>query len=137
MLPKDTLVPEQPSGRNNQGYVMVIVVLIISTVVSIILVQTAITSLGELAVSDISLNSKKSYFRAAGCLEEGLLQLSRDDTYAGGIVELPDGLCNVEIAGVDNNRTINAYVILDDYQVTMRAEVTMYPFTLNSWEKVD
>jgi len=137
MQRSNKLLPQPPFVKNEGGYIMVIVVLILSTVISVILVQTAITSLGELTVSDVSLNSKKSYFRANGCLEEGLLQLNRDFTYSGGVFALPDGVCDIVIEGDAINKTISAYVIIDDYQVTMQAEVIMNPFELVSWGKVE
>ncbi|MFH0779395.1 MAG: hypothetical protein V1928_00880 [Parcubacteria group bacterium] len=136
MLQKIPGASRSPSGRNKkeQGFILLIAVIIITAVVSVILVKTSLNALTGLNNSVVNMNGMNAEYQADSCAQEALLNLNRDNTYAGGNFALGSGNCVVIVSGSDNTRTINATGILNNYYRSLNINVTLSPFAITSWD---
>lgn len=91
---------------DNRGAIALTTIVILGIVITMI--AFSIVALGmsgrhnavQLSESDMA------FIKADGCLEEALLQLSRDYNYAGGSYIVDDLSCSVSVSGADDQRTI-------------------------------
>jgi hypothetical protein len=51
--------------------------------------------------------SEKTFIRTEGCMEETLIRLKRDNTFAGGTIFVEGLLCNVNIEGGGDTRDVS------------------------------
>ncbi len=120
------------SGRNNQGYIIIIAVVIITAVFTVMAISTALSTITHLDKADVSLAGQRARFYVEGCLQEALIQLNRDSFYSGGNLALGSGSCAIVIAGSENSRTVTVTGSLNDYYYEIIAEVSLEPFNLTS-----
>lgn len=71
--------------------------------------------------------SERLFINADGCAEEALLQLSRDENYAGGSYDIDSASCSVSVSGSGDVRYISADVNKDSYHHSLNLEVQLSP----------
>ncbi len=50
--------------------------------------------------------SEKTFIGMEGCIEDALIRLSRDETYAGGLYDVGDVECEAVVSGADTTRQV-------------------------------
>jgi len=125
---------QSPSARSKDGYIMIITVIIIGAIVSVVLVETALTSITELQDASIYSHGVAARIQAESCMDEALIQVNRDNDYTGETLDLGSGTCDIAITGVDNSRTVSVTGELNDYEHSLSAEVTLDTFSVDEWD---
>jgi uncharacterized membrane protein YcgQ (UPF0703/DUF1980 family) len=115
---------------NNQGFVMIISVLIVTALISVILIKTSLNSISVLNTGSETLNSTNVSYFTEGCANEALIKLSRDNNYAGSTFDLEQGTCTVVVAG----NAVEVTGTLFNYSQTIDISFTLDPFTVDSWD---
>jgi len=95
----------------------------------IILIIVSMVLLGVSSrMSAFGLNkSELTFIKTEACLEEALVQLSRDDTYAGDTYQI-DGLdCDVAVSGSGDERTVTLDAEEEDYYHDFVVQVQLDP----------
>jgi hypothetical protein len=125
---------QQSPGERTKGFIMILAVIIISAVISTILVSISLGTVTLLEKSDTVLRGEQTRYYVEGCMQEALIQLSMDTSYAGGTLNLGGSTCMVMVNAVGNSATITVEGSNNDYYRQISADVTLKPFTLNLWD---
>lgn len=120
--------------KTEQGFIMMITLIIIAAVLSVVVVSVTLSSITELETSDTSLQGERTRYYAEGCLQEALIQLNMDNGYGGGALNLFGTSCAVNIFGIGNNRTVTVIGGIGDYTHEIVVEVTLMPFAVVEWD---
>ena len=64
--------------------------------------------IGVLQTGYLNNLSAQAFSLADGCLEEGILRLTTDDTYTGSTITVGDDSCTITVTGAGGTRTITA-----------------------------
>lgn len=126
--------PQLPSEHTRQGFIMIVAVIIISAVISVVVISVTLGSITQLEKVDTSLRGEYGRYFVESCMQEALVQLNKDNTYAGGTLNLAGSTCTVAISGTGNSRTINVDGSNNDYYYEIEASVSLVPFALGSWD---
>ena len=113
---------------------MIVSIIIIAAIISIIVVKTSLSSITQLGSSDIALKGESVKYYTEGCMQEALIQLNRDNTYSGGVLNLGSGSCNVSVSGADNSRTVDVTGDLNNYYHNIIVDVVLDPFSISTWD---
>lgn len=113
---------------------MILVVIIVAAILSVIVIETALSSLTHLNISDLSLNGSAAEYYTNGCMQEALIRLDRDNSYVGGTLMLGSGTCSVVVSGADINRTVAVSGNLSNYQYNLSVDVILNPFHIVKWD---
>jgi len=122
-----------PCAKNNQGFILIIVVLLVSAIMTTVFIQTALNSLILLEQSQKALDGTRARMYAEGCMQEALLHLSRDATYGGENFTLDAGTCDIAITGSDTARTVTVTGTLGAYTQSLTVSVELNPLTITRW----
>lgn len=124
-----------PLEKDNHGFITIILVVIICAILSVITIKVALTKITQLEITEASLSGLASQRLAEGCLQDALIQLNRNNSYAGGILAIGGGgSCVVSISGVGNTRTISVTGNLNNYYHTLTVDATLAPFEIITWD---
>lgn len=118
---------QQPYAPNKTGYVMIVIVLILASVFSIVLVKMTIQSIVALKSSSLKLAEARFTNLKLSCVEESLIQLTRNPEYTGGTINLFSGSCistvspsgdyqNIEILTTQNGLSDSLLITFDPAQ---------------------
>ena len=113
---------------------MTFAVIIIAAIVSVILIKTALSTITTIDNNQNILKAEKTNYFADSCLQETLIQLKRDNAYAGGTLNILGGSCAVTIAGTDNTREISIEGNQSEYYRNITAQITLDPFQIVKWD---
>lgn len=113
---------------------MILAVILISAVASVIVIQASLTSISDLENADEFLSAQEITDHAESCMQEALIQLSRDSAYTGGSFSFNSGSCTAVISGAGSTRTLNIGADKGQYHQDISADVTLSPFTVNVWD---
>lgn len=126
--------PLLPLVRDNQGFILIVSVLLISVVMSIIGIATALATLTHLEQSVTHLRGQDSVAYTHGCMDEALLRLHRDATYMGESLTYGVGSCTMIISGSGNTRALTATGTVNTQTHSVTAAVTLVPYALTRWD---
>jgi hypothetical protein len=113
---------------------MILVVIIVAAILSVIVIETSLSSLTHLNISDSSLKGSAVEYYTDGCMQEALIRLDRDNSYGGGILMLGSGTCSVVVSGTGIDRTVTVSGYLNGYQYNLSADVVLSPFHIIKWD---
>jgi hypothetical protein len=120
------------------GYVAIITVLIIAMVGLAIVSTYAFLGIGE-GYSGLSLSGGENALEfSEGCMEDALLNLRANASYAGGTIARPDGSCTISISSVGNVYTVTSTATLSPkYNRTIQVIATRgaTQVTISSWKE--
>ena len=129
-------IPGQQQSQHapTNGFIMILAVVIISAVISTILVSISLGTITLLEKSDTVLRGEQTRYYVEGCMQEALIQLSMDNSYAGGTLNLGGSTCIVSVSAAGNTATITVDGNNNDYYRQINADVTLKPFSLDLWD---
>lgn len=93
--------------RSNRGQTALVGVLIITAIILLLVMSVSYSSRQELGISTQETTNRQATYLADSCLDEALVRLKRDDTYAGGNFSLFTGSCQISLAAQSDRRTIS------------------------------
>lgn len=135
---KNFLMPVKKTQKR-KGYVALSSLLVISAVVLMVVISASLLSLSEGQMGDSVRKGEEAFFFVEGCLEEALLRARDSSVYEGGVLNLPDGQCTIDIIKDDGNWTVTASGSKDGYQRSVEAQIRRGcdQIELISWQEVE
>lgn len=138
---KKLFMPQQTSGKNKNGFIALISVLIIGVLVLIISIGLSLRSIGE---TNMSFNEEISGYAlslAEACAENALLKLRNDLNYSGNetiIIEGSDSCDILPVEGSGNfNRVIKTRSTIKGFTKKIRLDIAqVMPLQISLWEEV-
>ena len=125
--------------NNNQGYIALISVLIISAIVLAVAITLNLTSIDETKTGLLKEQSEQSFTLADACLEESYIRLKRDSNYTGGQLNFEQGYCNINIVSSGNRRTITVDSNINNIIRKIKAEIRILGnnnIVQDSWQEL-
>lgn len=125
-----------------QGSTALISLLIISafTLILVLIASESSISTYEEYINDSS--DQAMYYSAEGCLEEAILRLENDSTFAGEIIDInADSECTITITEEDGQKIVDIAINYLDYTQNFRATVELlesgeiFNSNLEEWEE--
>ncbi len=117
------------------GFVLALVVIIIASLLSIIIVSTALGTITNLEHATVISNGTTHTIGAEGCLNEALVQLAWDENYTGTTFSQGVINCTVTVTGSGSTRGITAIgtqgIYTDGYSVSVHLD----PLFITSWKQ--
>lgn len=126
--------------RDERGAAALIVFLVVLAVSLIVVSTTSLTGVGNLSIGFSTQASSDVVLSAESCVEEAFVRLTRDNSYAGGMLTVGDSTCTVSVTGIPCGAcTVDVEATGNNFTRQIRAGVTMSGSTVNvtSWEEVE
>lgn len=120
--------------EDNSGYVMTLMVIILSSIMLVIISSASFSSLTSLKKSQVTIEDQQIESFTSGCAEEALLQLSRSSSYDGDTYNLHGGTCVIGITSSKNTSTISVTGTKSNLNHNYKIEVSLEPFKIINWE---
>lgn len=122
---------------NKPGFIALTTVLTISVVVLALTISMAYLTIGQ-GQSGLALSKGEDQLNfVEGCMEDALLKIRINDSYAGGAITRPEGTCNISVSQVGITYTVTVTGTTFLYKRTVQTVVTR-GVTLNivSWKEL-
>ncbi|MBI3626423.1 hypothetical protein HY224_00040 [Candidatus Uhrbacteria bacterium] len=113
-----------PNSLNQQGFVALVTVLVISAIMLTISLFMSSAAINDLLYSYASDQSERALQIADGCIDEAIFRLKKNSGYAGSTLSLNGGSCTVVVAGAGNSRTLTSTGTLGSYTRKITATVS-------------
>lgn len=121
--------------KENKGYILTMSVLIISAIISIVVISTSLSSLIVLDKNNEDLKGVKINQYTQGCMDEALIQTSRNKNYTGGTYNIGFGTCEISVVGdSSDSREIFVTGTIENRKYFFKADVGLNPFELKKWD---
>jgi len=125
----------------NNGYIALVTVLIITAVTLMIAISVNLESMGETKISLAKNQSSKAFYLATACAEDALMKLKDNLNYGGDeILTFTQGTCTIlPVEGVGNqNRLIKVIGNVSNYTRRIRIEISRVnpDMEISSWQEV-
>ena len=120
-----------------KGFIALTSVLVISVVVLSITLTIVYLSIGQ-GQSSLALSKGEDQLAfAEGCMEDALLKVRANSSYAGGSITRPEGTCAITVSQVGNVYTITSAGITTAYKRTIQAVATRgSSIVITSWKEI-
>jgi len=124
---------------NQQGYIALIAVLIIVAVTLSIGISLNLLSISETQTGLLKQQSAMSYAIADSCLQEAILQIERDKTYAGANLNVGLGSCTITVVSQATDRIITVESNVNNIVRRLEAsvDVSAAEVSLNYWQEIN
>lgn len=123
--------------KNEEGFVVLLLILVISTVTLLIGYSAMVLGLRELDMGYSSSESSNALALAEGCVDETLRQLNFNSSYTGGTLSFGDDSCIITVVDSSGDKIITVTGQIGNYykKVEVNATVSTTPYIINSWEE--
>lgn len=119
------------------GFVATASVLVISAVVTAAVVTVVLLGVGEAQGSLAGVKGEEGLQLVEGCVEDALLAVWNDSSWAGGILDHPAGSCEVTLTSGNPNWDMTVAAATGDYRRRVRVQFTRgTSITMTSWEEI-
>ncbi len=108
-------------NNSEGGYVAISIILILTAVVLGIIVTVAQLGIGEGQVSLALSKGEDTLHFVEGCMEDALLKIRSNVSYAGGTITRPEGTCSITVSTVGSTYTVTATTTATPYKRTVQA----------------
>lgn len=124
---------------DQQGVAALLTVIIIAAATITMAFTASLLGLGELELGYISQKSSETLSVADSCAEDTLRRLRLDLNYSGGMLNVGDGSCIINITPDGDNRTIIVESVIEKYYKKIQVEATLSGSNtaINSWQELD
>jgi hypothetical protein len=129
------------SIQNQQGAVMLLVVLLLSSAFLIMSVTASRLGLGDLLFGHTSQKGQSALHIADGCVEEVLERIRKNLAFGIGVGEftllLSDASCTINIVKNGNGRTVTVLASVEDFYKKIKVEISVVSgnVALLSWRE--
>ncbi len=110
---------------NAGGYVTILAVLVLLAVTGGIATALLISSTDAMQSQEAFRQGDQALLFSEGCLEEGLLQITKDPTYSGKTFSMPQGTCEVTVENNNGIYTIHATGKNTKFEKSVVAEASL------------
>jgi len=94
--------------KKNDGYIAFSSLLVISAVILAAAILVSLASISESQMGYSLRKGEETLFFVEGCLEEALMRAKESGSYEGGLLNLPEGQCTINISKDQENWTLLA-----------------------------
>ena len=112
---------------NTKGAIALTTMVVFGSIITMVIVSIILLGLSSRLNAFNSIQSELSFIRAEGCMEEALIQLSRDDTYTGDVYYVDDFICTVVTEGIGDERILELASEDGDYYHNFNLLVKVNP----------
>lgn len=125
-----------PAGR--QGFVAISVVLIVISVVLAVGTTITLLSVGEAQSGLVLFQGEDNLNLIEGCVDDAMLKIRSDSTYAGGALNRPEGSCTVTVNFPHPNWNITVSASSNSIQRSVQVIFVKNPtgISLTSWKEI-
>lgn len=126
--------------KDQRGAAALTVFVIVLAVAIIIVSTTTLIGVDNLTIGFSQQASSDMILSAESCVEEAMVRLSRDNTYAGGTLPVGDAQCTIVVNGTPCGAcSIDAQAVGDGFTRNIRASVTVAGSTVDviSWQELE
>jgi len=119
------------------GFIAISSILIIAAVVLTISITVSLLSIGE-GQSALSLMKGEATLNLIeGCMEDAMLQISINPNYSGGLINRPEGACNIAVSNIGSDYTVTSTNTSTDYKRTIQSVVNRSSaLMISSWKEI-
>jgi len=122
-------------NNSKDGYVAISILLILTAVLLGIIVTVAHLGIGEGQASLALSKGEDTLHFVEGCMEDALLKIRANASYAGGTITRPEGTCSITVTG-GPTYTVTATTTATPYKRTIQAvAVRGATMSLTSWKE--
>ena len=123
--------------KQQNGYIALMTVIIISAVVLGIATTISLLAIGE-GQSALALSKGEDTLTfVEGCMEDALEKARNSNAYAGGTITRPEGTCNITVSKAGNVWTITVTQTATAYQRKIQTVVTRgVNLIIASWKEL-
>lgn len=125
---------------DERGAAALIVIMIMMAVFVLVISRAAFTGLDELAANQSAQLGTTTILSAESCVEEAMLRLSRNNTFAGGSLTVGEVACTISVTGTPcGTCTIDVEANSQNYTRRMQANVQVTGSVVNviNWNEVE
>lgn len=125
--------------QNKTGFSAIITIVILSIAGLIMAYSAVLLGLGELEMGYDFGRGGEAMAIADGCMEEALRRIRVDDTYSGGLLNLGNGSCVINVSGSGSNRIVIVKGTVDNYNKKIEADLSLGgggKIIINSWKEL-
>lgn len=125
---------------DERGAAALIVVVILMAVFVLVISRVALTGLDELAANQSAQLGTTTILSAESCVEEAMLRLSRNNTYAGGSLTVGDIACAISVTGTPcGTCTIDVEANAPNYTRRIQSDVQVIGSVVNvlNWSEME
>jgi len=101
--------------------------MVLGSVITLIIISIVLLGISGRSNSFNLGQSEIVFVKAEGCLEEALIQLSRDHEYAGDTYIVDDSTCAVGVSGSGDERVISVDASEEDFYHHLIVDVQIAP----------
>lgn len=125
--------------QNENGYIALVTVLILSGVALAIAATVSLLGIGVTQSALSGSKGENALQLAEGCAEDALLKSQQSSSYNGGNITRPEGTCVITIQKSGTNWTIDSTTTQTDYNRTVELQFTRTtgsPISVTSWQEI-
>lgn len=86
--------------NNQSGAAALLTVVVLTAFVTVTILAVALQSLNALEVSGSENASTNVILAAESCIDEGIMRILRDNTYAGEVLTIDNSVCTLVVTGM-------------------------------------
>lgn len=119
---------------NNKGAIGILTTLVLGIVLVMLAVAVVLTGISSRTNAFVFNQSEKTFIGLEGCIEDALVRLSRDNTYAGGMYDVGDVECEAVVSGSGTDRQLTVSGTFDTITRDALLNVQLDPsFGIINW----
>lgn len=124
--------------KKQKGYVAILTVLILMSVIITAATTVTLLSIGEAQSALALYKGEDTLAFVEGCAEDALLKSRASASYTGGPITRPEGTCSVTINKAGTTWTITVSTTNTLYVRTIQIVINRLPtgITLTSWKEI-
>lgn len=112
--------------KQDQGMALLVVVVVIGALALIVVKSALFLGIDEIDGAHASARGSVALSIAQGCLDEGMLQLARNQAYVGSSLSTDQGSCVIIVTGTGATRRIVSYAsTIDSYYKKIASDVAI------------
>lgn len=121
----------------NQGFIAISTILVISVVVLAIALTVTYLAIGEGQTALAQSKGEDALQFSEGCMEDALLKIRSNPSYAGGTISRPEGTCTITVVKAGNVYTVTSTAAGTLYKRSIQVVVTRASsLVITSWQEL-
>jgi Na+-transporting NADH:ubiquinone oxidoreductase subunit NqrC len=122
--------------NNQRGYAALSIVLLLSVIAGVIVITSTLLGIGEGQAALALTKGEETLHFVEGCMEDALLKIRQNASYAGGSITRPEGTCSITVAQAGSTYTVTATTPVTTYKRSIQAVVQRgSSISITSWKE--
>ena len=121
-------------GTHGKGFVLISVVILTTSIMAVVFIQTALNSLTTLGQSSAAFTGTQLRMHTEGCVDEALVRLGRNPNFGGASFTLGNGTCFISVSGSLNEKSMSISGSLSEQNYSMQVTVDAITMTITNYD---